>query len=168
MNLSTLTGVSLPEVVAELQKMIARINTVFGREHHADGTHAIPQYFRLQSTELGVDQFPNVSNQTWLSQTVTTFAGWKHGDAMHIDLEIPTGTLGGTPSNHVSIQIPYGFTARESIRAPALLLDNGGVVLGQMLVMANSRTIDVYRYDSATLTAGTVGVWGQLDFRTTA
>lgn len=168
MNLSMLAADSVQALVARLQETISRINTVWGKEHQADGTHAIPKYRSSNvASEVGASNFRGADNMTLTSVTVTTWDWWKHGDAMFLSFDV-SGTVGGTPSTSLVFDIPGGFTAKAQMRNVVELTDAGAQTTGVAFVNANGRTVSIFRTDRANFTAGAVGAFGQIQFRTTA
>lgn len=167
MNLAELQPAnSLAALVQQLQQTIARINTVFGREHQADGQHKTPAWV---SQTLSASDFTGAGSQTWVvAPSDADVPYWKNGTSMTVGFEIDTSTVGGTPNSHIKIKIPGGFTAKRRLHNMIYLTDNNVRVDGFAAVLANSTTIDIYRADVANYTGGTTAVRGQLTFETTA
>lgn len=169
MNLPDFTADSIAAVVRLLNEMTARVNTVFQREHQADGTHKLPCWI---NPTPGSSDFASVSGQTWavtVATMVTTWAYWKHGTCLMLSFEITNTTVGGTPQNHLTMKIPGGFTSkRQMSNSLRYLTDAGARIDGMAIAAANSTTVDIYRSDLANFTGGATDVRGQLMFETTA
>ena len=167
MNLSTILGETMPQLVTGLQGLVARINTVWGKEHQADGTHAIPKHISATTADLGAGNF-RATGGTWTVAfaDITSFEWWKHGDALQVGFYIG-GTVGSTPTP-LSFDIPGGYRAKKAFGNPIFIVDNGTRTTGYAYVAPNGTTVDIYRTDGAAFTAGAVIVNGQLQFRTTA
>lgn len=90
---------------------------------------------------------------TYSSTSITKAKYWFEDKTCFYKLEI-TGTVGGTPNDHITVSLPATNNG-ENITAFGTILDNG-VIVSAFGSFASVTAIDVYRYDNAVFTAGTV------------
>jgi len=92
-------------------------------------------------------------SMTYGSQTINHARYIQINDLVFISLDV-TGTVGGTPNNTLTFTLPVTATS-NGVALTANVTDNG-VLVGGFGTYASTTTFDIYRYDSAVYTAGTV------------
>lgn len=168
MNLAQINAGTIEQLVVRLHATIARINTVWAREHQADGRHAMPEWHTVPAAEIGGTTFRGQGGQTWTVTDLKAFEYWKHGNAMCLSLRINQSTVGGTPNAVLEVQIPAGFTAAQSAANQVLVQSSGTPVPALLQAVPNGRYLQVMLNTAAAFTSGTLVLYGQLQFRTTA
>lgn len=170
MNLGELTSKTLAPLMTELQQRLQRINTVWGKEHQADGAHILPKYIdAVFGTDVGASNFRGSGSMTWAvtAAGITVLQYWKHGDCYHIDFSI-TGTVGGAASTTLLFDVPGRFTALRTVVGGLVdITDGGATTTGVVFTSANTSVISIVRTNRANFTAGSVTAQGQITFRTT-
>lgn len=168
MNLAEITKTSsLERLIQQMQDMVARINTVFGKEHDKDGYHAIPSFTDIVPS---ASMFIGTASQTFVVTVSATnpatlkFSKSPAGDLVTLKFEI-IGVVGGTPAPAVSLKLPYGWIGKSLDRNTIVISDAGTRVTGQAVVTKDGTTVDFYRVDEANLTAGTSRFSGEVTFQ---
>ena len=84
-----------------------------------------------------------------------TFQFMLVGTTLFVDITLDTTTVGGTPSNVLSIAIPGGFSAAKAKQTPCIIFDNTTTAFefGLARVLAAGTTIDVLRLGLANFSA---------------
>jgi hypothetical protein len=162
-NLDQIIGRTADALSVGLENAFARINTVWGKEHYADGKHAIPKW---HDRDYNPQDFSSASGWAVASTGVFDFSYWKHGDCLCMNIAL-LGTLAGNDPA-LFVRLPESWRARAGARAVVELVDAGAQATGLAYVSADDATVlTVVRTDRANFTAGSVGVNGQILLRTT-
>lgn len=162
MNLSQIGGGTLEHVVQRLQSTIARINTVWAREHQSDGRHILPKWYDMP---YAPSTYASPSGWAVEPKGVETHTYWKHGDCLCVAFAV-NGLLAGA-DNEVTMRLPENFVSAGNYVNPAIIYAGGGAMAGFSQVTSQSRQLKVVRTDLAPMTPGTVVVYGQILLRTT-
>lgn len=90
------------------------------------------------------------------------------GATMTVNLKVDATTVAGTVNTTLRMLIPAAKTATRTMTAPCQIFDNSAAtsVLGQLKATANSRFLEISRFDSANFTASTnlTYIRGQIAF----
>lgn len=166
MNLTAIAGDTVEALVQQLQGTVARINTVFGKEHLADGKHAIPA-LRDCRADVGASNFASQSGQTWTvsAADILTFQLWKHANTCHLNFYFFDTTIGGAASNLLVFDIPYGITPKDHLVNPIYLTDGN---IGLAVLQANDPRVFIARSDFGNFAGGSTSMSGHIEFRTTS
>lgn len=92
-------------------------------------------------------------SMTYTSTTINYAKYCRINDIVWIKLNF-TGTIGGTPNNTLKFSLPVTNNG-EAVGGSGVVLDNGSLV-GAFATYASTTEFDIYRYDGAVYTAGTV------------
>jgi hypothetical protein len=92
-------------------------------------------------------------SMTYTSTTVNHAEYCNVNDIVFFRLDF-TGTVGGTPNNSMNFTLPVTATT-DGVALTVNITDNGSIVAGSGTYAAVGSS-DLYRYDSAVYTAGTV------------
>jgi hypothetical protein len=163
-NLSQITkALNVDRLVLQLQDMVARINTIWGKEHYGDGRHKMPQW---RDRAYNPQDYSSASGLAVAATGVLNAKYWKHGDCLMMNVAF-TGTLAGADS-YLSVLLPDGFLSLDYSLGFADIYDGGVPTTGIIYAQAQVPYLVVARTNRAAFTPGAVQVYGQVMLRTTA
>ncbi len=168
-------------VIEAITSILASVMTGYHTQHTFDDQHSTITATgsiaeRKRTIPLGewydVPFVPgNFTGFTTMTWTVTA-AGQKTcaytliGMTMIFAFDLRSTTIGGVTTAAVQILIPGGWFAKNTLRNPCYLIDNGVISTGYALVTANSNLVQVFRTDNVPFTAAaaTTTVQGEITF----
>ena len=144
---------ALPPAIRDaFESLLARINTVFQKEHTGDGAH-------MGWTTVAFDaaQYTGSGGMTWGvgAADVVTFKYLVLGNLMFVMGVWNTTSVTAPLGTTLKVKIPGGYVAASTMRDTNQATDAGTVTSSQVRVDEDSTTIDILRQDGANWAAAT-------------
>ncbi len=165
-TLPAVSGVNLTALPVVLPASSGVNLTSLNASQLASGTIPAARFSGFSTPAYNGGNFTASGSMTWTvaSGDISTYKYRIVGKSLLVQFYLFDTTVGGTPSTALRIAIPNSYVATGKTTRPITLVDNSANVTGYAFVDASGTYISVMRLDGGNFTAGTVWVFGDIEF----